>query len=166
MGFANFFIFATLVTSALSAVVPINGGKYILETRVTLTGILSVKITAETLGWIGWGISPRGTMMGSDMVMGGFNGATGEAYIGDRYASHPGLPELDREQNVELVSASENATHTVLEFTRAVDTGDIDQDLTVENEVQFIVWAIGDTDDLVYHGVGSRGSIQLNLMDG
>lgn len=56
-------IFVTLCASTLGGVVPINGGKYILETRVTLTGILSVKITAETLGWVGWGISPGGTML-------------------------------------------------------------------------------------------------------
>ncbi|OXA36668.1 MOXD1 2 [Folsomia candida] len=99
-------IFVTLCASTLGGVVPINGGKYILETRVTLTGILSVKITAETLGW-------------------------------DRYASHPGLPDLDRVQNVDLVSASENSTHTMLEFTRAVDTGDVDQDIKVER-VEYI----------------------------
>ncbi|OXA53921.1 DBH-like monooxygenase protein 2 homolog [Folsomia candida] len=166
------FIFATLLVSALGgivphrAVVPINDGKYLLETRVTLTGILTVKVTVESKGWVGWGISPTGAMSGSDMVIGGFNEATGESYIGDRYSTGPGIPVLDTIQNVELISASENATHTILEFSRAVDTGDVEQDLKVENAVQYIVWATGETDDLGYHGQVNRGSIQLNLMDG
>ncbi|OXA54580.1 DBH-like monooxygenase protein 2 homolog [Folsomia candida] len=169
---AKLFIFAILVVSALGgivphrAVVPINDGKYLLETRVTLTGILTVKVTAESTGWLGWGISPTGEMAGSDMIIGGFNADTGEAYIGDRFSSGHGLPALDTIQNVELISASENATHTVLEFSRAVDTGDVEQDLKVENAVQYIVWAAGETDDLAYHGQVNRGAIELNLMDG
>ncbi|OXA54578.1 DBH-like monooxygenase protein 2 homolog [Folsomia candida] len=166
------FVFATLLVSALGgivprrAVVPINDGKYLLETRVTLTGILTVKVTVESKGWVGWGISPTGEMAGSDMVIGGFNADTGEAYIGDRFASGHGVPALDTIQNVELISASENATHTILEFSRAVDTGDVDQDLRVENAIQHIVWAAGETDDLAYHGQVDRGHIHINLMDG
>ncbi len=65
-------------------VVPINDGKYILDTRVTLGGILHVKITTESTGWVGWGISPNGSNVGSDMVMGGWDPARG-AYFGVSY---------------------------------------------------------------------------------
>ncbi|OXA61494.1 DBH-like monooxygenase protein 2 homolog [Folsomia candida] len=168
MTFAKLCVFLTVCLAAsdvLGGTVPINDGKYILETRVTLAGVLTVKVTAETTGWVGWGLSPNGSMILSDLVIGGFDASKG-SYIGDRFSAVPGPPQLDAVQNVQLVSASENATHTVLEFTRAVDTGDMTEDIKVENAVQFIVWAVGPTDEIEYHGPETRGTIELNLMDG
>lgn len=36
----------------------------------------------------------------------------------------------------------------------------------LQNAVQFIVWAVGPTDEIEYHGPETRGTIELNLMDG
>lgn len=74
-------ILSACIVVCLSGTVPINDGKYILETRVTLAGVLSVKITAETTGWVGWGISPNGSMIFSDLIIGGYDLSKG-AYIG------------------------------------------------------------------------------------
>jgi hypothetical protein len=32
--------------------------------------MLEVKVVAKTTGWVGWGLSPNGGMIGSDVVMG------------------------------------------------------------------------------------------------
>ena len=32
--------------------------------------VIQIKITAETTGWVGFGISPEGTMVNSDVVIG------------------------------------------------------------------------------------------------
>lgn len=84
MTFAKLCVFLTVCLAAsdvLGGTVPINDGKYILETRVTLAGVLTVKVTAETTGWVGWGLSPNGSMILSDLVIGGFDASKG-SYIG------------------------------------------------------------------------------------
>ncbi len=76
-----FLVLAALAGPSLTAEVPINDGKYLLDYRVIIPSTLVIKITAETTGWVGWGISPDGAMIGGDMVMGGWDSSKG-AYIG------------------------------------------------------------------------------------
>lgn len=68
-----FILSSTLLAVAIAGTVPINDGKYILETSVTLDGVLSVKVTCETTGWVGFGLSPNGSMINSDLIIGGYD---------------------------------------------------------------------------------------------
>jgi hypothetical protein len=162
MKFQVLLILVALISKGESGSVEIDNGKYLLETSSN-EQLLNVTITALTRGFIGWGISPTGDMAFSDIVICGINSTSGEAYIRDSYATGTSTPTLDASQDVKLISAMENATHTMCVFQRLLNTGDEWDDLSVENRSQFILWAYGETDDIRYHN-NNRGAVQFNLM--
>jgi hypothetical protein len=42
---------------------------------------IRVRAIANTTGWIGFGISPNGTMAGADLIIAGFNSNTSVGYV-------------------------------------------------------------------------------------
>jgi len=58
----------------------INDGQVLLETSVEGSN-LRVTITGNTTGFVGFGISPDGSMTGADIAIGGFNDTSREGYI-------------------------------------------------------------------------------------
>ena len=74
-----------------------------------------MKVTAKTTGWVGFGFSPKGTMVNSDVIIGWIS-PEGDKFFDDRYAvaySEPikdvNLVDPPGENNYQLLSmTSEN----------------------------------------------------------
>ena len=73
-------------------------------------------VEVETMGWVGLGFSPNGGMIGSDIMMGWVK--DGVATITDRFAVSESLPEVDINQDFELVEGYERDGKTVIRFRR------------------------------------------------
>ncbi|ODN00396.1 DBH-like monooxygenase protein 2 [Orchesella cincta] len=152
---------ACLAGSSFGAVEVIQNGTYILEYGLVNNETLTVTATVATQGWVGVGLSQTGSMVGADLILGGVN-ADGEEYINDYFAVGNARPIVDLENNILTYNVTENATHTTLFFTRAADTGDIDEDLPVSRS-SYIIWAFSDSDSFAHHGTERRGAIPLSL---
>ena len=60
---------------ANSANIIIDGGRYIIDTRLSLDGrSMRFEILAQTTGWVAFGISPSGGMEMADIIVGGYDG--------------------------------------------------------------------------------------------
>ncbi|XP_021950530.1 MOXD1 homolog 2 isoform X2 [Folsomia candida] len=101
---------------------------------------LHVSIVAETIGYVAFGPSPEGMMTGSDVIIAGYDPITQTSYIGDHFFNFRPPPIVDTIQNVRLLWASENGTHTSVSFTRPLDTGDTLQDLPIQVESNTILY--------------------------
>ncbi|CAL8110020.1 unnamed protein product [Orchesella dallaii] len=139
-------------------------GNYLLSWEVDLT---EKKITFEaevaTLGFVGLGISPSGSMAGADIFIAGVyeNGTT---YGFDMHAEGMMAPILDNQQDWTLIEVTENieASKTYVKVSRLLNTCD-DEDYPISNDTTRIIWSIGSNDDIGYHG-GNRGTKSLNLL--
>lgn len=120
-------------------------------------------LTAETLGFVGLGLSPEGGMRASDIIIGGIY-PNGTSYFMDYHATGNSKPIPDKIQNWKLISAFENSTHTFLRFTRLLETCDYPEDVAITNDTLSLIWALGETDELTYH-LGERGTTAVNLLD-
>ncbi|CAG7819392.1 unnamed protein product [Allacma fusca] len=81
-------------------------------------------ITAKTLGYVGFGLSPQGGVEYADIVIGGVR--HGKPYISDYHGEGNWKQVVDKSQDWQLRSATENGTHTTLEVSRVFNTCDND----------------------------------------
>jgi hypothetical protein len=62
--------------------VSINDGRWVMQSGVSTDGAnLVVRITAETLGYVGWAVSGNGSYFGADLIVAGVDSKTGQSYI-------------------------------------------------------------------------------------
>ncbi|CAG7732760.1 unnamed protein product [Allacma fusca] len=99
-------------------------------------------------------------MFGADVIIGGVN--SNGPYFTDRWATAKREPKIDDHQDWELISASENNTHTILNFGRPFDTCD-PEDLPITSATTKVIWSMGMTDVIQYHA--KRGSRSVNMFD-
>ncbi|CAG0924235.1 unnamed protein product [Notodromas monacha] len=124
-------------------------------------------VSARAKGYVGIGFNNRGGMKGADMVLGWIT-SNGTVIFEDRFGNTDfSAPVVDKEQNVKLEMAKENATHTMFAWTRPAKTSDTSgQDLQINNEMIEVLWAYTDEDPVgapVMHT--ERGHMQLNLVE-
>ena len=142
------------VTRSYENVRSLAGEGLAYELRWSIEGeSVYVAMTAETTGWIGLGFADPGGggMPGSDMLLASVS--DGVATVRDAWASGYSAPLDDACQDWVLVSGSENATHTVIEASRLLETGD-SQDRTIRGKEfpRRLLAAYGESDDVSYHG--------------
>lgn len=131
------------------------------------TDEIQFEIHCKTLGWVGFGISPRGSMSGSDIAK--FWIKDNITFLFDTYALGSFAPRIDTIKNLVWLGGSEVNGYTMVKFKRKLVTGDTAQDLDILNTNQFVIFAWGQEDpvtgegDWLYHG-GNRYSMQLNLL--
>ncbi|KAG4070170.1 hypothetical protein HA402_003860 [Bradysia odoriphaga] len=143
-----------------------NNGKYSAEWEVNFdTEMIVFSVDVETTGYVGLGISMNPSMAGADIVIGGVR--NGEPYFDDYYAPANGLPKRDDSQDWELLSSSESNGRTQLKFSRKLNTCDDVGDVAITEDTQYLIWAMGDSDDVSYHGAdpNKRGPRINNLLD-
>ncbi|CAL1295085.1 unnamed protein product [Larinioides sclopetarius] len=126
---------------------------------------IEFKVEVEAHGYVGLGLSPNGGMTSSDIVTGWIR--NGKVYFQDRYAEGNFLPKIDEIQNWNLVSGSENDTHSVLIFRRKLDTCD-NEDRKIDDSTTRLIYAYSDIDPpseyaLDYH-FKNRGSKSVYLL--
>jgi len=98
-----------------------------------------------------------GGMRGADMVIGWVDDATGEASVVDAYALTYTTPITDTCQDWTVRASAQNASHTMLELSRALDTGDLqDRQLAAlaGGHAHRTMAALGSADKVMYHGEG------------
>ncbi|CAB3380899.1 Hypothetical predicted protein [Cloeon dipterum] len=130
---------------------------------------VSFKIEARTLGFVGLGFSPKGGMANADIILLWVDDYTGEAHVGDYYATGNAKPRRDEIQNVELLEAEQNGTHTIVKFRREWETCDQLHDMALGEETVRLIWALGQKDPAnghdpsVWHGKQMRGTKSVYL---
>uniref|UniRef100_A0A673HZ16 DBH-like monooxygenase protein 2 homolog n=1 Tax=Sinocyclocheilus rhinocerous TaxID=307959 RepID=A0A673HZ16_9TELE len=125
-----------------------------------IQGTILFELTVNTSGWVGFGFSPKGGMTGADIVIGGV-GPKG-SYFTDRHAGGNSMPVIDQKQNYKLLSLNESDGKTVMKFQRSIEACD-ENDLTITNLPMKLIYAYGQTDEIMYHST-RRGTKQLNLL--
>ncbi|XP_050299023.1 MOXD1 homolog 1 [Anthonomus grandis grandis] len=116
------------------------------------------RVEAKTLGYVGLGFSPTGSMEGADIVMGWVDDKQSKAVLLDCHGvskNQGSAPVRDLIDNYTLMRGSQNGTHTVIEFRRVLDTCDAD-DYVLAGDTVRVIWALHDRDprypgDMVYH---------------
>jgi hypothetical protein len=147
--------------------------QYTLAYRV-LEDKLFIYARAYTTGWVGFGLSERGHMLGSDIVT-FYVDKDGIPAAHDRFVNwvaYPFVnvsdgrpyPTIDDCEDWTLLCASEANGFTEALLVRALTTGDgFDRNIT--NTDQAVVWAVSPDgkDDIAYHTGSNRGSTRINF---
>ncbi|XP_051511245.1 DBH-like monooxygenase protein 1 homolog isoform X2 [Myxocyprinus asiaticus] len=123
---------------------------------------ITFEAEVETKGYIGFGLSPNGAMASSDIVIGGV--LNGNPYLVDYFTDSNREVQRDPQQSYRLLYGRENDTHTVLAFSRNLQTcDDNDKGSTVR-----VIWAFHAEDvgvsGPVYHGM-NRGRKSVRLLN-
>ncbi|XP_031437893.1 DBH-like monooxygenase protein 1 homolog [Clupea harengus] len=146
-----------------SAVLDANG-KYRIKWKFDDTTV-TFELEVETTGYVGFGFSSNGAMALSDIVIGGVS--NGKPYLQDYFADPSRKVHRDAEQSYRLVYGTENATHTVLAFSRDLITCD-PNDKDISASTVRVIWAYHEEDvrpsGPMYHGV-NRGRKSLRLLN-
>ena len=123
-----------------------------------------VAMKAETAGWVSLGIQPGSGMKDSDIIIGFVK--DGKASVLDRFSTgvfgpHPPDTELGGTFDIVDFGGEEAVGYTIIEFKRALDTGDqYDKKLSIgENK---IIWAYGPDDTpTTKHAKRGQGEITI-----
>ncbi|KAK9956808.1 hypothetical protein ABG768_014518 [Culter alburnus] len=125
-----------------------------------IQGTILFELTVNTSGWVGFGFSPKGGMIGADIVIGGV-GPKG-SYFTDRHATGKSIPLVDQKQNYKLLSLNESDGKTVMKFQRSIKSCD-ENDLPITDIPMKLIFAYGQSDDIRYHS-NRRGTKEVNLL--
>lgn len=120
---------------------------------------------AATAGWVALDIEPSSAMKDADMIIGLVRGAEVEVYdlfARGRFGPHPPDTELGGSDDILEYGGSEQDGSTVIEFKRALDTGDQYDHPLARGERYRILWAYGDSDEPgEKHTRRGKGEIRL-----
>jgi hypothetical protein len=109
-----------------------------------------VAMKAKTDGWVALGIQPGSRMKGADMIFGFVeDGEVNvlDSFSTDDFGSHPPDTELGGTFDIISFGGKEADGYTIIEFKRALDTGD-QQDNKLSIGKNQIIWAYGSADAL------------------
>jgi hypothetical protein len=105
-------------------------------------------------------------MQNADIIFGVVT--DGQASVYDMFSTgiwgpHPEDTELGGSSDISVFGGSETDGYTVIEFQRALDTGDADYDHTLVPGDNSIIWAFGTGDSLtIQHSTRGSGSITID----
>lgn len=135
------------------------------ETLIELS-ILFCAQKVKTLGYVAIGFSPNGGMKGADIALGWVNDNDGKVHLLDMKATSNGLaPEIDSNQDLQLISGHQNDTHTTITFQRPWQTCDSQMDYKLSGDTLRLIWAFSNLDSLEYHGPAARGVRSVYLQE-
>lgn len=126
---------------------------------------VSFEVEVETTGYVGFGLSYSGGMALSDLVIGGVS--DGKPYLQDYFADPSRKVHRDVKQSYRLEYGRENDTHTILAFSRDLNTCDANDKEITASTVR-VIWAYHSEDvgpsGPMYHGQ-NRGRKSLRLLN-
>jgi hypothetical protein len=134
------------------------------------TSRLDIAVRVKTTGWVGLGVSEKGSMVNSDLAVGWVTDQ-GETVLQDRYAGANGFPPEDTRHDLNLIRGEEKHGWTTLEFWRYLDTGDtgstggVNHDRIITEGSTPVIFAYGDSDTFSYH-MSRRGSYGVYFLGG
>ena len=123
-----------------------------------------IAMKAKTSGWVAVAVQPGSRMKDADMVFGFVKDGKATVYdlfsTGD-FGPHPADTELGGINNITEFGGKEEGGFTIIEFKRALDTGDRN-DKPLAKGVNKIIWAYGSDDSLTLkHSTRGYGEIEL-----
>jgi DOMON domain. len=125
-----------------------------------------VGLQGKTTGWVGIGLKPTQMMKDADIILAGI--ADEEVYWVDSFSTgnfgpHPADTELGGTDDIVNLSVTEEEGVTIVEFERALDTGDAyDAVLSPGDEVSFIRAMATDDDPAFKHDTPKgKGTVTL-----
>jgi len=123
-----------------------------------------IAMKAKTSGWVSMAIQPGSKMKDADVVIGFIE--DGEATLYDffstgNYGPHSPDTQLGGTDNIIEFGGKEEGGFTIMEFKRALNTGD-NYDIPLASGVNKIIWAYSSTDSLkTKHSKRGYGEINL-----
>lgn len=124
---------------------------------------LNLAIAVRATGWVGFGISEPGGMLGADMMI--FEARNPTTVI-DAYVKEERYPLPDDCQDWQLIDSRVGSNFLIVAVRRKLDTGDT-QDWAIINDSSFnvpvtrIISAWGDAEQYSYHGQNlARGTVR------
>jgi hypothetical protein len=128
-----------------------EGGKFKFYWKIEGNNI-QIAMKAQTTGWLAIGFKPATSPhKDADMIFGWVNvqGNTMmvDAYSPGTFGPHPADTEIGGTDNIISYGGAEKDGVTIIEFVRALSTGDrYDKDIPRVGELD-VIWAYGSTDD-------------------
>jgi hypothetical protein len=123
-----------------------------------------IGIKAKTTGFVAVGVQPGLTMLDADIILGYvLNGQTEvfDMYSTGAFGPHPQDTELGGTDDVLNPGGTEDGQYTVIEFKRALDTGDR-YDHALVKGANKIIWAYGPNKDVSFkHTARGYGEIEI-----
>lgn len=121
-------------------------------------------IKAKTKGWVAIGFNPSSRMKDADIIFGLVR--DGQATVSDQYSTGtygPHAPdiELGGSDDITEFSGREEGEFTIIEFTRALVTGDAYDNELPRGPIK-IIWSYGSIDDIGQKHI-ARGSGEIQL---
>ncbi|GAB1600141.1 DBH-like monooxygenase protein 1 [Argonauta hians] len=123
---------------------------------------IQFQVRVETTGYVGFGLSPDGSMRNSDIIIGGVK--KGKPYFSDYHGIKNGRPKKDKIRNWKLKAFEEHGGFTTLTFSRKLETND-KYDMNITKSTTRIIWSFGEKDAIRYHGGKNRGTKSLYLLE-
>lgn len=128
---------------------------------------ITFEVVVKTNGWVGFGLSPKGAMKSSDVVIGWV--LDSQVHFADRHAEGHFLPVKDSSPDWTLVEGKESGQYTILKMVRLLDTCDDHDDLPILPGTTRVIYAYSDSDPtsddaIRYHG-STRGTKSILLLD-
>ena len=123
-----------------------------------------IGLKANTNGWVAVAIQPGSRMKDADMLLGFIE--NGETTVHDQFSTGnfgPHLPdtELGGTEDILEYGGNEESGFTIIEFKRALDTGD-KYDMPLSEGINKIIWAFGSSDNpALKHSARGYGEIEL-----
>ncbi|XP_048387111.1 DBH-like monooxygenase protein 1 homolog isoform X3 [Stegostoma tigrinum] len=128
--------------------------------------VITFEVEVESRGYIGLGLSPTGSMAQSDMVIGGV--ANGRPYLKDYNTLNvEGKLNEDLHQDYRLEYGMENETHTIIAFSRDLNSCDNKDKIITDNTVR-VIWSYHPKDvqhDHPQYHSSNRGRKSLHLLN-
>ena len=131
-------------------------------------GLIDVKLSYQTNGWVGFGIGNTGTMEGSHIILGFV--MDGKAVVEDHFGlggtEHVPQGELGAKDSLKARSGTYENGKTTIAFTMPLNTGNPLDPVLVEGETYQVILANGGegAQDLqTYHGRSGRIIVELKL---
>ena len=140
-----------------------DNGNYELHHHIE-GGFIYVGLKANTTGWVAVGFISGSSLTQVDFIIGSVVGTL--VTVSDQFASeHPGEHEDDRfaggTADILEKGGKETGGVTVIEFKRALDTGDAATDVVIVPGNRIILWAYSTIDDFIYHAARGFDNIRL-----
>lgn len=135
--------------------------RFLLSWNVNSSYIV-FKMEVQTAGYVGFGVSRKGGMKDTDMVVCGADHVGGDYTCTDRYSASETTPVKDNSQDVHIYSLNLVNQHRVVTFGRKLKTGD-KHDVDITHDTMRAVFAFGSDVVIVHHGA-NRGTKSVLLL--
>ncbi|XP_076240540.1 MOXD1 homolog 1 [Calliopsis andreniformis] len=124
-----------------------DDGEVVLEWDPSDEEMVTFKVTAKTLGYVGIGFNEKNHMKGADILLAWVDDHTGAVNLLDSHGIEDPEAALvtDTSQDVKVLGGSQNETHTSVIFSRNWQTCD-PQDHRLTGDTIRVLWALHQTD--------------------